>query len=341
MSALLTRQQCFRRLAAYFILALAALLVTPLIGSETLQFKQILNDLKSNQPWGIDTEIFVHQRLPRVVLAFLVGAGLAVVGGVFQVVLRNPLAEPSTLGITAGGTVGAVLAIKLQFLSFTLGPLSSVQIFAMIGSGLTLLLIYVLARRSDGVSMHTLLLTGVTIGICGNAAILFISYLASPNMLVAMNRWMMGGVDVLGFSQLGALFPLLLPGLGLLFILVPSLNHLSLGEEMAMGHGVNVAGVQRVAFLGGGLIIAAVVSLTGPIAFVGLIVPHILRRLSGYNHRVIIPASFFAGGAFLAICDCLARTLIAPTEMPVGIITAITGGPFFIYLLLRRKITQD
>lgn len=335
-----TLRHCCLTLTGYALFALLILILAPLLGSESLSFQTIFQDLTSSQPWHIDTSIFINQRLPRVFFAFLVGASLAVTGAVFQVILRNPLATPYTLGVTGGGTVGAYIAISIPTLTIHLGPFSSVQLFALAGATLTLLLIFLLSRRPEGISVFALLLTGVTIGIFCSAIVLLLSYFASPNLLVAMNRWTMGGVDIIGFGPLATLLPLLLPGLGLLFLQTPALNHIALGDEMALGHGVDVAALQRYAFIGGGLTTAAVVSLAGPIAFVGLIIPHIVRRLSGYDHRIVLPASFLAGGAFLVLCDGIARTIIAPTEMPVGIITAITGAPFFIHLLLRRKITK-
>ncbi len=142
---------------------------------------------------------------------------------------------------------------------------------------------------------------------------------------------------MVGTRELAGLAPFLLPGLGLLVMQIPSLNHLSLGEEMAAGHGVDVAAVHREVFFGAGLATAAVVSITGPIGFVGLIVPHAVRRLSGFDHRIVLPASFLLGGAFLVACDAAARTLLRATEMPVGILTALVGGPIFIAILLSRR----
>jgi len=337
MKSLLSRRQCLISILRYLLVALAALLIAPWIGSESIDLRQVLADLTEKTVWTTDTQIFVHQRLPRVILAFLVGGSLAMAGSVFQVILRNPLATPYTLGITGGGTVGAYLAISLTGLSFQLGPFSSVQLMALVGSGVTLILIYLLAKRPQGITMSTLLLTGVTIGILCSAVILLIRYLVSPHLLVGMDRWMMGSLDVVGYSDLAGLFPFLLPGLGLLLLQTARLNHLSLGSDLAYSHGVNVTAVQRDVFIGGGLATASVVSLAGPIGFVGLIVPHTIRTLSGYDHRVIIPAAFLGGGAFLVACDTIARTIVAPTEMPVGIITAIVGGPFFIHLLLKKN----
>jgi iron complex transport system permease protein len=185
--------------------------------------------------------------------------------------------------------------------------------------------------------MNTLLLAGVTVSILCGAMTQLIRYLASPNQMVMMDHWMMGGLDVIGYRELSALLPLLLPGLTLLLSQMGTLNHLSLGEEMALGQGIDVATVQKLSFIGGGLATTGAVSLAGPIGFVGLLVPHAVRRLSGFDHRILLPGSFLAGGAFLVACDTVARTVVSPTEMPVGIITALVGGPFFVYLLLKKR----
>lgn len=337
MAGPLTFRRCTIAVALYAIFAVAVLCVAPFVGSVSIDAGRAMSEISLDRAeWSIDTRILIDQRLARVLLGFLVGGALALVGSVFQVIFRNPLAAPSTLGITAGGAVGAAIAICVSGLNIRLGPFSSVQLFALAGSIAALGLIYLVARRSNGLSMHTLLLAGVTVGIFCGALILLIQYLADPHRLMMMDRWMMGGLDVVGYRQLAGLLPLLLPGAGLLFMQMSALNHLSLGEEMALGHGVEVAGVQKCSFLGGALTIAAAVSLAGPITFVGLIVPHIVRRISGYDHRIVLPGSFLAGGALLVACDTIARTLLAPTEMPVGIITALVGGPFFIYLLLKK-----
>ena len=336
MRGLATRRTLILSILVYLLLALTTLLITPFIGGETIRVQGVIHDLY-HHAWNIQTEIFFYQRIPRVLLAFLVGGSLALVGSVFQVILRNPLATPYTLGVTGGGALGAVIAILTPGLSVTWGPFSSVQLTALGGAGGALGLIYVLARRSKSISTNTLLLAGVTVGILCGALILFVRYLASPHLLVAMDHWLMGGLDIVGYRSLAALLPLLLPGAGMLFMQMGSYNLLALGEDMALGYGVNVTSVQRLSLIGGGLVTAGAVSIAGPIGFVGLLIPHAIRRLSGFDHRILLPASFLAGGILLVACDTIARTIVAPTEMPVGIITALVGGPFFIYLLFRKK----
>lgn len=314
---------------------LVVALSSPWIGSEPLEISEVWQFLKGeNNPHG---SIFWLQRLPRVLLAMLAGGSLALVGASFQVLFRNPLVEPYTLGISGGAALGAFLAIAVPPLWVAWGPFSSVQLLAVIGASASLSLIYFLARKPQSINIYTLLLAGVTISIICGGAIMLLTYITNPNALVIFQRWMMGGVDIVGYRDLAALVPLLLPGLFLIFRQANELNHIALGEEMALGHGVPVQQVQRSIFIGGGLATAAVVSLVGPIGFVGLIIPHGVRRLVGYDQRTVLPCSFLLGGAALAVCDMLARTIISPTELPVGIITAVLGGPLFIYLLVSRR----
>jgi len=338
MTALLTRRRCVLTIAPYALLALAAWAGAPFVGSERVRPGRVWADFRQpSDRWSADTRILLHHRLPRVTLGLLAGGSLALVGGVYQVVLRNPLATPYTLGVTGGAAVGAYLACAFPRLAVSFGPFSAIQLLALVGAVATLSLIWLLARGPQGASMNTLLLAGVTVGILCGALLLLIRYLANPEVLVSMDRWLMGGLDIVGYGQLIGLLPLLLPGWVLLWAQQTALNHLALGEEMALGHGIDVAAVQRQGLVGGALVTAAVVSLAGPIAFVGLLIPHIVRRLSGLDHRVVLPASFCGGGAFLVACDTLARTLVAPTEIPVGVFTALLGGPFFLWLLFRRS----
>ncbi len=324
-----------RTIIWYVLAFLVVALVTPWIGPEEVSFSNMTEFLQEiRTPGG---EIFWNQRLPRVLLALLAGGTLAVVGASFQVLFRNPLVEPFTLRISGGAALGAFLTISFPGVWFVWGPFGSIQLFAVLGAAAALFFIYSLARKPQGMSVTTLLLAGVTISIICGGAILLLTYLANPNALMVFQRWMMGGLDIIGFRELFSLGPLLLPGLYLLFFHANDLNHIALSEEIALGQGVEVSRVRRNIFIGGGLATAAVVSLVGPIAFVGLIVPHAVRRLSGFDHRLVLPAAFCLGGTALAVCDAFARTLIAPTELPVGIITAIIGGPLFIHLLVSRR----
>jgi len=341
MKGALTFRRWLVAMAAYAAPFLLCALLLPYVGPSS---RALAGPYATGSPEA-EQFIFHNLRLPRVLLALLAGGSLAVVGACFQVVLRNPLAEPYTLGVTGGAAVGAVLAISVRGLRFGWGPFTTVQLFALIGAGTTVVLIYRLARRPQGISMSVLLLAGVTISILCGGLVLFIRYIADPHSLLSMDRWLMGGISPLGMDELLPLVPFL--ALGLLFLLpqITALNHLALGEGLAMGHGVDVRRVQRMVFIGGSLLTAGVVSLTGPIGFVGLIVPHAVRRLSGFDQRVVVPASFLAGGAFLALCDTAGRTLLPllveriseAQQTPVGVLTALIGGPIFIRILIGRR----
>lgn len=320
---------------AFGIIFLITASAAPWFGVETIKPAHVLSQLQGyTSPQGI---IFWFQRVPRVILALLAGGTLALVGAAFQVLFRNPLVEPYTLGISGGSALGAFLAISIPSLWIAWGPFSSIQLLAVAGASGSLGLIYALSKKPEGISIYTILLAGVTVSIICGGAILFLTYITSPNALIVFQRWMMGGVDVAGYKEMYSLLPLLLPGLVLLLWHANDLNHISLGDDMALGHGVSVKKVQRNIFIGGGLSTAAVVSLVGPIGFIGLIVPHAVRRLVGFDQRNVLPCSFLLGGSVLAVCDTIARKIIPPTELPVGIITAVIGGPLFIRFLVSRR----
>ena len=269
-------------------------------------------------------------------MAALAGAALALAGAAFQALLRNPLAEPFTLGVSSGGALGAVIAIKLG-LDVTVLGLSPVMLFALAGSGATVGLVYALGRTRGVLSTSILLLAGVTVSFCFAALILLVFYFSDWTETHGMLHWMMGGLDVTGYGSLARVAPFALAGMAVLLAAAGDLNQLSLGADLAASRGVRVRAAQRWAYLAASLTTGAVVSLVGPIGFVGLIVPHTVRLLVGPDHRVLLPASLLTGAGFLILCDTVARTILAPAEIPVGVLTAALGGPFFVGLLLRAK----
>lgn len=316
-----------------FLLLISVLFIVPLIGSQPLQVQQIIDYLK-----GIETTsgiIFFRIRIPRILLAIITGASLALAGVVFQALLRNPLATPYTLGVSSGGALGAVLVIKLG-VSFSWWGFSTIQISAFIGSIATITLVYLLARRQRRISVYVMILAGVTLSYFFGAMILMLHFLADFTETRQMVRWMMGGLDVVNSEILWRSLPLIFISYLVLFSQARMLNILSTSEEIALSKGIAVERVQKIAFLFSSLLTGLVVAISGPIGFVGLIIPHFLRLIIGYDHRYLIPASLLLGGSFLAICDTVARTILAPVDIPVGIITALIGGPFFVWLLVRR-----
>jgi iron complex transport system permease protein len=347
--SLMTPRRMVFTISGFALFALATMALSPLTGAERISSSRAIahwiKGESGRQPAEIDTEvdIFFYLRLPRIVLAFLTGAALGVVGAVFQAMLRNPLATPYTLGVAGGGSFGAVVAMFLPafapVVAFKWGPFNYVQCFAFAGSILAVAVIYLMARTGGRISTMELLLAGVTMGMIFSALILAVRYFSSPNMLVGMDRWLMGGLDVGGWGVVVSVLPFLLPGVAVLMAMAAGYDQISFGEELATGRGVNVHRLQKMTFLFGSLATASVVAVAGPIGFVGLIVPHTVRRLVGPAHCLLLPCTFFAAGGFLVVCDTLARTVIAPTDLPVGIITALLGGPFFIYLLIQGRRT--
>ena len=335
----LTAGRFFGLLAVFSVWSLILAFACTFVGSAPTPPGRALSLLAGAQPTGKDAGyvlILMQLRVPRVALAFLAGGGLAVAGAVFQALLRNPLATPHTLGVSSCGALGAVIAFALGLSNVRFAVFGPVQIFSLAGSLSAIGLIYALARQRERFSTFKLLLAGVTLGLICSAMIMFVRYIAKPHELVMVDRWLMGGLDVHGYRNLASVLPLFLPALVLLFSQANSLNQLAFGEELATGRGINVRSVQAWSFVAGSVLTASVVSVAGPIGFVGLIVPHVFRLMLGPDHRVLLMASFFGGGTFLVLADTFARTVLAPTELPVGMLTAMMGGPFFLVLLMRR-----
>lgn len=286
--------------------------------------------------------ILVNQRLPRTLAALLAGAGLALAGCAFQALLRNPLATPYTLGVASAGALGAWSAFLLADMGIIAGVLlglPAVQAFAFLFAGADMLLVYMLAARRSRSSPAVLLLAGVTLGMLANSGIMLTRYLARPDRLVMMDRWLMGGVDVLGYKPVLMLAAGVIPCALVLLAQAPHFDQIAFSTDLAAGRGVRVNRLQAVTFLVGSLMTAIIVSEVGPIGFVGLIVPHSVRAVTGSRHRLLMPVSVLAGGAFLCCCDIIARRAM-PGETPIGIITTLIGGPFFLHLLMRRKFTD-
>ena len=311
------------------MVAVATLCVAPLIGSASIDYARAF---AGQSP---DKEILFYTRLPRVLLALLAGGTLGVAGVLFQALLRDALATPYTLGISSGASLGAVIAICLGWRA--VAGLSAVWICSFAGAALVLLVVLGIASEGQRMSSFTLLLAGISINTICLAAILFLQYIANFGQTFAIVRWMMGGIDAVEYSTLAWLAAAALPAVTLIFLKARDWNLMAVGEDWAAARGVNVPRLILTGYLLGSFVTGSVTALTGPISFVGLIVPHALRLRLGADHRVLIPCSFLLGAAFLAVCDTLARTVLAPTEVPVGVVTALLGGPFFIWLLRSKR----
>lgn len=315
-----------------FAAMLVAVIATPFLGATPIRLGRIFD---RSLPFAdnVDAQIFFIARLPRALAAALVGGTLAAAGVVFQGLLRNPLATPYTLGVSSGAALGAMLAITFGAVL----PVGGVAVASLAGAMLAVAVVYVLATaRHRGLSTTVLLLAGVTLNAFFSALILLVQYASDFAEIFRALRWLMGDLDVVSYTPILAALPLIAVAFAAFAWLARPLNLLSLGTDAAGTRGVNVERAQRVAFLGGSLATGAAVSVGGPIGFVGIIVPHLVRLLVGSDHRLVLPASTFFGAAFLVACDALARTVLSPIELPVGIITAVIGGPFFLWLLIRR-----
>jgi iron complex transport system permease protein len=280
--------------------------------------------------------ILFQIRLPRVVLSAFVGGSLAVIGAALQALLRNPLADPFVLGISSGAALGAGLAILLG-IGTTIWALSSLPLFAFAGGLLALVLVHHIAKVDGRLPVSVLLLAGVILNAVFSACLMFLTSIMDPTRSFGMMSWLMGTLTAPTYQALTMLTVYLAVGIAALARLARPLNLLSLGEHTARSLGVEVEQVKQRVFIVSALMTGAVVSVSGMIGFVGMLVPHAVRMVLGSDHRILLPASFFVGAMFLMMADTVSRTLMAPAEIPVGIVTALAGGPFFLYLLMSRK----
>jgi iron complex transport system permease protein len=322
-------------IAGFGTLAVATCVLAPLVGSTPIHLARAF-DRSIPFADNVDAQIFFVARLPRVMAGAFVGAALAAAGVVLQAMLRNPLATPFTLGVSAGASLGAMLAIVFGA-SLAFGPLSAVPLASLAGAAVASGIVYRLATmQGRAMSTTVLLLAGVTLNSFFSALIMFVQYIADFAQVYRATRWLMGDLDVGSFQPILAALPLLMVAFALFALLPSALNLLSVGADLAATRGVDVARSQRIAFLSASLATAAAVSLAGPIGFIGIVVPHLVRLMVGVDHRIVLPASALFGAAFLVGCDLVARTVLAPIEIPVGVVTAMLGGPFFLWLLIRK-----
>jgi iron complex transport system permease protein len=328
-------QTKFTVLFLTFFLFLIILIGCPFVGPTVISYQKVFQSFTpalDNQ----DAQIFFSIRLSRVLLALLAGAAMACAGVIFQAVLRNPLACPFTLGVAGGSSFGAVVAILLGF-GLSIGGFSTVTLFAFVGALLSIGLVYALASILRSYAAVTLLLAGIAISYFFNALVLLAYYVADFTQAYSMMHWLIGSLDVIDFASIERLAFLI--GIGFLILLSFSreLNLLSAGEELAKAKGVSTVWIIVVCIMTASLMTSAVVALTGPIAFVGLIIPHIYRIWIGNDHRFLLPCSALGGAAFLTLCDTVARSFFGPTEVPVGVFTALIGVPVLLWLLFHRR----
>ena len=323
----------FPQKKAVFSLGLLLLLLSSLIAISCGSVKISLNEIiETFLGRGNETtrNILFFLRLPRIIEAGIIGAGLAVVGAFFQGLLRNPMADPYVLGVSSGAAFGATIAIILNLGIFGTG------FFAFLAALLTINLVYLIAKSGTRISMSSLLLAGIAVSTFLSAVISLLMLL-NHEQITKILFWTMGSFRLVFWDNVYLSAPLILIGSLLLYVFARDLNVMMTGEETAEHLGVNTEKVKRIILLLGSLVTAAAVFTTGIIGFVGLIVPHISRLLVGPDNRVLVPFSALAGAVFLICTDTLARTILAPAEIPTGIITEALGAPFFIYLLIKAK----
>ncbi|UCB57239.1 MAG: iron ABC transporter permease [Candidatus Omnitrophota bacterium] len=302
-----------------FVIFVVSIIVSAFSGASQLKLDTV-----------VGKDILWKIRIPRIVLGLLVGGALACCGAVFQGLLRNPLAEPYTLGISGAAALGVTLGVTSGASGIYL------PVFAFAGSAFSVFLVYSVAAKKR-FSNPSLILGGVILSFLFSSLVFLIFSISKAEDIHGVMLWLMGDLSSASDYLIRIIPFFILPGLGLLFVFSSELNILTLGEEKARHLGVNAEQVKKILFITASFITGACVAASGIIGFVGLIIPHFMRRIVGVDHRALLPVSCIAGAGFLVLCDSIARTIIRPLELPVGVITGIFGGVFFLSFLLKSK----
>lgn len=314
-----------------FLVLIFSGLVCLTIGAVNISFKEIFAAIfgYSNSD-SAHFKIIVDVRFPRILLAMLVGSGLSLSGAVFQALLKNPLAEPYILGISSGGAFGAILSLILG-IGFV-----GTQGFAFLGALITFILVFIFGRKFGEIDSNTILLSGVMVGAFFSALILLMLSFIDQSFRSAL-YWLIGNLSLANFQMIYTITPVLILSCIVLISFAQSFNLLSISEENAKQFGINTKLVKNFSYTLTSLLIGVIVSFVGIIGFVGLLIPHLCRLLFGYDNKIVIPSSIFVGAIFLLWADLISRTLIAPSEIPIGAITSLIGAPIFILILKRKK----
>jgi len=328
-------------LALELIIFISAIAFSSMVGAAGVPPRESLSVLVYSIPYlgpylvepfwlpKIET-IMLQIRLPRIIIASLVGAGLAVAGAGYQGLLRNPLADPYILGVSSGAALGATIVILFGGSNFL------ISFFAFLGAIIAVVLVYGIGSTGTKSTIETLILAGVIVGAFFNAILSFLLTRSYDNLEQVM-FWLMGSVSLRGWNQIAFLAPVLILFIVLLWLFSRELNVLALGEETAGYLGISVESTKVLILIISSMLAALSVAMAGTVGFVGLVIPHIVRLLIGPDHRILIPVSAFTGAIFLVLADTLARIVIAPAELPLGVITAFFGAPFFAYLLRTKR----
>ena len=318
---------------AALLLLLAISIVISLSSGEVkiswIQLPEIFSDKTS-----IEYTVLTKIRLPRLILAIAIGGGLSLSGAILQGIYRNPLVEPYTLGISGGAALGVAIAIVFGFhaASFIILPISG-----FIGAMITLFLVYFLSVKKGGLSVNSMLLIGVMVSFVASSAMMFLMSITTTDNLQSIVFWVMGSLDESNMTLINIAFYSSVAGLGLTYFFAQPLNALRLGEMRAKHLGINTKVTVKLLFLVASLLTGIAVSVAGVIGFVGLVIPHLIRLVIGNDYRILIGSSFIGGAIFLILSDTIARTIISPNELPIGVITGFVGGLVFIVVLSRSK----
>jgi iron complex transport system permease protein len=329
----LTLQKTLGTLAVLSAVLVTSSLVSLTFGSTSMTAGELWRALFVPSDGSLETlrTILMTIRLPRVLLALIVGAGLSIAGATLQALLRNPLAEPYILGISSGGTVGALLAMMAGIgVAYITVPL-----FSFIGSILVMMLVFALGHRRGALDTNALLLSGVMVGAFFSAMVLLFTALANQDLRTTY-LWLIGNLSSAEMGSFWVVAPPMMLASAALITQSRHFNLISTGDETALHLGVDVHRVKRFSYLLASFITGLAVSVSGVVGFVGLVVPHACRLVLGPDHRLLLPASFLAGATYLVLCDLLSRIILAPSEVPVGVVTAVIGAPIFIYLLKKN-----
>jgi len=311
----------------------AAALLLPWIGAGPIS---LANVLRHQSP---DYDILIQLRVTRTFLALLAGGALSLAGSLFQAMLRDALATPYTLGITGGSSLGAVAVIAGGW--STIWGIPGSWFGALAGAFAVLGVVIGSSSRSRRISAFSLLLTGIAINSVSAACILILSGYAGMARSFSIAHWLIGSIDSTSFTSLAVLLPaVVVPG-AIILMQARSWNLIAVGELWAASRGVDVATVMRTGYISGSILVAGAIALTGPIGFVGLIVPHLVRRKASADYRILLPCAFFFGGALLALCDAIGRILIVPAEIPAGAMLALIGGPYLVWVLRQRNSLEE
>jgi iron complex transport system permease protein len=310
-------------------LAIAVTALAPFIGIEFISPGQIV---RGSLHW----EIFFGLRVPRVCTAFCAGAGLSLCGMVFQALFRNPLADPFTLGVASGASCGAALTVIIGCTGAIAG-IPVVTIGAFLGSCVATLFLFAFAVMKRSIDRLTMLLAGVAMSFIFSSMLMFFQYLSDVHDSFYIIRWLMGGIESSGYRPLLTMLPFVLLSTAVIYFHVSFLDHLLTGDDIAKSRGIDITRLRTVLLAATALMVGAIVAVCGPIGFVGLVVPHISRSLFSWRHTLSLPATLLGGGLLMVVADMAGRTVVAPAEMPAGVITALLGAPFFLWILFRNS----